>query len=135
MAINMTDCVDGFLHGKSHLIMDNDTRFSEAFCKILTDIDVEPVKIAPGCPNMNAHMERFFRSLKGECLNKMIFFGEDSLRHAVREYLKHYNTERNHQGMSNRLLVPLEERPPDPNSALETVERLGGLLKHYRRAA
>jgi len=61
MAINMTDCVDGFLHGKSHLIMDNDTRFSEAFCKILTDVDVEPVKIAPGCPNMNAHMERFFR--------------------------------------------------------------------------
>ena len=134
MAMNMTDCEDGFLTGKSHVIMDNDTRFSKAFCEILSDVDIRPVKIAPRCPNMNAYIERFMKSTKYECLNRMIFFGERSIRNAVKEYLKHYNAERNHQGLNNQLIIPLE-RPPDMDDPIETVERLGGMLKHYRRVA
>ena len=83
---------------------------------------------------MNAYMERFMRSIKEECLNRMIFFGEGSLRNAVREYLIHYHEERNHQGLDNRLIVPLE-KPPGMNKPIETTERLGGMLKSYRRAA
>ena len=64
----------------------------------------------------------------------MIFFGEGSLRNAVREYLIHYHEERNHQGLDNRLIVPLE-KPPGMNKPIETTERLGGMLKSYRRAA
>ena len=134
MAKNLTDCEDGFLLGKTHLIMDNDTRFSEAFCKILSDEGIESVKIAPRCPNMNAYIERFMKSIKHECLDKMIYFGEDSLRNAVNEYLIHYHQERNHQGLENQLIIPLE-KPPDKDAPIETVERLGGMLKHYRRAA
>ena len=63
----------------------------------------------------------------------MIFFGEGSLRNAVREYLIHYHEERNHQGLDNRLIVPLE-KPPGMNKPIETTERLGGMLKSYRRA-
>ena len=134
MAKNMTDCVDGFLLGKTHLSMDNDTRFSEAFCGVLTDEGVESVKIAPACPNMNAYIERFMRSIKEECLDQMIFFGEDSLRHAVNQYLIHYHDARNHQGLDNQLIVPFE-KPPDISKPIETTERLGGMLKSYRRAA
>ncbi len=134
MALNMTDSEDGFLTGKTHLIMDNDTRFSESFCKILSDVDIEPVKIAPRCPNMNAYMERFMRSLKHECLNRMIFFGENQLRKAVTQYLIHYHEERNHQGLKNRLIIPME-KPPDITKPIETTQRLGGLLKSYQRAA
>ena len=74
------------------------------------------------------------RSIKEECLNRMIFFGEGSLRNAVREYLIHYHEERNHQGLDNRLIVPLE-KTPGMNKPIETTERLGGMLKSYRRAA
>lgn len=133
-AKNMTDCVDGFLLGKTHLIMDNDTRFSEAFTSILVDQGIESVRIAPATPNMNAYMERFMRSIKEECLNRMIFFGESSLRKAVTEYLIHYHEERNHQGLGNQLIVPFE-KPPDISKPIETTERLGGMLKSYRRAA
>ena len=133
MVSNMTDCEDGFLTGKSHLIMDNDTRFSAAFCKILSDVDIEPVRIAPQCPNMNAHIERFMKSIKHECLNRMIFFGQRSLENAVRQYLIHYHHERNHQGLKNQLITPLE-RPPDTDAPVKTTERLGGMLKHYHRA-
>ena len=79
-------------------------------------------------------MERFMRSLKEECLNRMIFFGEGSLRNAVREYLIHYHEERNHQGLDNQLIVPFE-KPPDISEPIQTTERLGGMLKSYRRAA
>ena len=130
----MTDCVDGFLLGKTHLIIDNDTRFSEAFTSILVDQGIESVRIAPATPNMNAYMERFMRSIKEECLNRMIFFGESSLRKAVTEYLIHYHEERNHQGLANQLIVPFE-KPPDISKPIETTERLGGMLKSYRRAA
>ena len=73
------------------------------------------------------------KSIKYECLNKMIFFGERPLRNAVKEYLKHYNAERNHQGLKNQLIIPIQ-RPPDMDAPIETVERLGGMLKHYHRA-
>ena len=134
MAKNMTDCEDGFLLGKTRLIMDNDTRFSEAFCKTLADEGIESVKIAPATPNMNAYIERFMRSIKEDCLNRMIFFGQDSLRKAVTEYLIHYHEERNHQGLDNQLIIRFE-KPPDITKPIETTERLGGMLKSYRRAA
>lgn len=60
----------------------------------------------------------------------MILFGEHSLRNAVREYLLHYHTERNHQGLDNQLIIPLK-RPPDTEATVETTERLGGMLRSY----
>lgn len=83
---------------------------------------------------MNAHLERFFGSLKSECLDRLILFGETAMRNAVTQYLAHYHADRPHQGLGNELIVPLE-RPLTMNSKIESSERLGGLLRSYRRAA
>ncbi|TWT81312.1 hypothetical protein CA13_27640 [Planctomycetes bacterium CA13] len=84
--------------------------------------------------NLNANLERFFESLKSECLYKLILFGENATRRAVRGFLVHYHTERNYQGLGNVLIVPID-RPPDMGAKIEPIERLGGLLRSYRRAA
>ncbi|QDU82010.1 hypothetical protein Pla110_37620 [Polystyrenella longa] len=82
---------------------------------------------------MNAYLERFMRSLKSECLRKMIFFGEHSLARALKEYVAHYHSERNHQGLDNQLIDPDEVRCVA--GKVECRERLGGLLKCYYRDA
>ncbi len=92
------------------------------------------MRLPPKSPNLNAHLERFFGSLKSECLHRLILFGEKAMCNAVREYLAHYHTERNHQGLDNKLIVPLEP-PPDVDAEVKTTERLGGLLRTYRRVA
>jgi transposase InsO family protein len=91
-------------------------------------------RLPPRSPNMNAHRERFFGSLKSECLSRLILFREKSMRNAVGQFLFHYHTERPHQGLNNELIVPLEQ-PPIFGDKIETNERLGGLLRSYRRAA
>ncbi|MGO8748168.1 MAG: integrase core domain-containing protein [Thermoguttaceae bacterium] len=134
IARNLTDAVDGFLKGKRYLLMDRDGKFSPAFRAILKSDGVESLLLPARSPNLNAHLERFNRSLKEECLDRMIFFGESSLRNAVREFLVHYHAERNHQGMGNRILVPGDE-VGRANGDVECTERLGGLLRYYHREA
>ena len=86
-------------------------------------------------PNLNAFAERWVRSIKNECLSKLILFGETSLRRALGEFLKHYHRERNHQGKDNLLLFPAPAPPPSrPTSAVTCHERLGGLLNFYQLA-
>jgi len=82
----------------------------------------------------NAYAERWVRSVKDECLSKIILFGDRSLRRAMSEYVTHYHTERNHQGKSNVLLFPglMEMRGAKP---VCSRERLGGLLRYYHREA
>ena len=129
-ARELTNHFDGFLLNTNYLIMDRDTKFCESFRAFLSDEGVKPVRLPPRSPNFNAHLERFFRSLKAECLDRLILFGEKAMCNAVREYLAHYHTERNHQGLDNELIVPLE-RPPDFETEVKTTERLGGLLHSY----
>jgi len=107
-ARNVTEADNGFLRGKRYLLMDRDTKFSEAFRITLEDGGVEPVRLPPRSPNLNPHIERFIRSLKEECLERVIFFGERSLQEAIADFDLHYHAERNHQGMGNRLLLPGE---------------------------
>ena len=95
---------------------------------------VEPVRLPPRSPNLNAHAERFVKSIKDECLNRMIFFGERSLRKATQEFAAHYHRERNHQGLDNRLIEP-DDRAGSTFGAIECVQRLGGLLRFYHHAA
>ncbi len=84
-------------------------------------------------PNLNAHAERFVRTIKEDCLERMIFFGEDALRQAVQEFVAHYHLERNHQGLGNRLIVPIAAM--DTTGTIERRQRLGGLLNYYFRKA
>jgi hypothetical protein len=98
--------VDGILNGKRYLIHDRDPLFTQEFIQMLATIGVESVKLPPHSPNLNCHAERFVRSIKESCLERMILFGEDSLPTAVREFLTHYHRERNHQGLGNLLIIP-----------------------------
>jgi len=98
IARNLTDEFDGFLRNHKFLIMDRDTKFTEAFRNTLDREGVEPVRCPPRAPRCNAYAERFVRSIKEECLEHLILIGERSLRHALREYSTHYLSERNHQG-------------------------------------
>jgi len=83
-ARELTNFKDGFLNGKRYLLMDRDAKFSASFRATLASVGVEAVILPPRSPNLNAYLERFFGSLKAECLGRMIFFGEESLRRAVK---------------------------------------------------
>jgi transposase InsO family protein len=134
ISLELTNHKDGFLKDKKYLIMDRDATFSQSFRACLRREGVKPVRLSPRSPNLNAHPKRFFGSLKSECLHKLILFGETATRKAVRAFVVHYHTERNHQGLGNELIVPMN-RPPDIDAEIETTERIGGLLRSYRRAA
>jgi putative transposase len=134
IARNLTAADEGFLVGKRYLLMDRDTKFSAAFRGILRDAGTKPVRLPPRSPNLNAQLERFWRSLREECLDRMIFFGEDMLRRAVYSYVGHYHGERNHQGLANRLIEPGEE-VGRTTGAVQCRERLGGVLRYYYRHA
>ena len=74
------------------------------------------------------------KSVKSECLDRLILFGEQSLRYVLREYLAHYHAERNHQGVGNVLLFP-DERAAEERGPVVKAQRVGGLLSFYHRAA
>src|ERR1039457_1424311 len=134
IARNLTDAVDGFFFGKRSLIHDRDPLFTAEFLNMLADVGVKSVKLPPRSPNLNAYAERFVRSIKESCLERMILFGEDSLRQAVHEFVAHYHHERNHQGLANRLISP-EAGHLAKAGVVQRRQRLGGMLNYYYRAA
>jgi hypothetical protein len=136
IARNVTMDEWGFLGNFRYLIHDRDTKYCRSFREIIESGDVKPLRLPARSPNLNAFSERWVKSVKNECLSKLILFGETSLRRALREYLVHYHAERNHQGKDNVLLFP-SNRPSKSNldRSVRCRERLGGLLKYYHRDA
>jgi transposase InsO family protein len=134
IARNLTDCTDGFVHGLRYLLMDRDSVFCASFRATLKSAGVLTVRLPPRSPNLNAHLERFHGSIKAECLDRLVLFGETMLRNAIREYLIHYHGERNHQGLENRILEP-GEKVSTKDGQVDCRERLGGLLRYYYRDA
>ncbi|MDA2927553.1 integrase core domain-containing protein [Acidobacteria bacterium AH-259-G07] len=130
---NLTDCVDGFLRTTGHLIIDRDTKHLP-LREILKSTKIDVVILPPKSPNLNAHLERFIHSLKSECLDHVIFFGEDSLRRALEQFSAHFHRERNHQGLDNRIIDAGEE-VGRTNGELQCRKRLGGMLRYYYRDA
>ena len=127
----MADC--GVLNGIRYLIHDRDTKFCSSFDQVLRWSGITPIKLPPRSPNLNAFVERLVRSIKEECLSKLLLFGEEALKKALSEYVQHYHHERNHQGLENRLLFPdvqLSSKGP-----IEQKQRMGGLLNFYYRKA
>ena len=134
VARNLSDAAEGFLIGKRYLIHDRDPLFTAEFLQTLGASGVQSVKLPPRSPNLNAYAERFVRTIKESCLERMILFGEGSLRKAVREFVEHYHRERNHQGLGNRLIMR-EESCADSTGAIQCRQRLGGMLNYYYRQA
>jgi len=130
----LTDSEDGFLKDASHLIVDRDTGFIAIRRFLDQNTDTTVVLLPPNRPNLNAYMDRCFRSVKSECLDRMIFFGRISLENAVREYVEHDHAERNHQGLGNELIEP-SDNVDAVVGKIECRERLGGMLKYYHRRA
>ena len=130
MARNVTMEDSGFLIQRKYLLHDHDSKYCSSFRKVIEAGSVKTLALPPRSPNLNAYAERWVRSVKEECLAKLILLGEGSLRRALRNYEAHYHEERNHQGKDNLLLFPL----PTP-AVLGDRDRLGGLLKYYELKA
>jgi hypothetical protein len=136
MARNLSLAEVGFLSWCRYLLHDRDAKFWAAFDSILKAVGIHTIKLPPRSPNLNAHLERWHRSVQEECLSKLILFGQASLRHALSEYVSHFHSERNHQGKDNVILFPVpEDRVGESNGEVQTRERLGGMLKFYYRDA
>lgn len=114
--------------------MDRDGNYSEAFRDMLKNEGVKVIRLPAKSPNLNAYIERFIRSLKEGCLDRLILFGKRALRNAVQQFLEHYHRERNHQGLDNQLIDPGEEVKRVAGK-IECRERLGGMLRYYYRDA
>src|SRR5262245_24087935 len=124
----------GMLRDCRYLLHDRDTKYTQSFRAIIASGQVEPLVLPAHSPNLNAYAERWVRSVKEECLSKVILFGEHSLRRVLKEYVEHFHAERNHQGKGNVLLCTLDtdvgrEQP------VRCRERLGGLLRYYHQEA
>jgi len=135
VARNVTMEEWGCLSPGQYLIHDRDTKFCAAFQHIIDAAGVERVVLPPRSPNLNAYAERWVRSVKEECLSRLILFGEAALCHALKEYVEHYHHERNHQGKGNVLLFPAVSQDTERAGPIRYREQLGGLLKYYEREA
>ena len=123
---------DGELVNAKYLIHDRDGKYTAQFDAIMESAGIHPIRLPPRSPNLNAYAERFVLSIKSECLNKIIFAGEKSLRRALKNYVEHYHMERNHQGLDNCIPFPADE-VANGTGKIKCKERLGGLLKYYYR--
>lgn len=137
IARNLVDSEDGFLRNATHLIHDRDPLFTRAWGELLKSSGVKSVRIPARSPNCNPHAERFVKTVRTECLNQFVVFGEQHLRHLLSEYLAHYTRERSHQGLGGELIAPssISENDNSASDAIRCRSRLGGLLNHYHRVA
>jgi putative transposase len=135
IARNVTMAEWGFLAPGQYLIHDRDGKFCPMFQQTIDASGVKRLPLPARSPNLNAYAERWVRSVKEECLSRLILFGEAPLRHALTQYVEHFHHERNHQGKGNVLLFPVVSPGTPRQGSVQCRERLGGLLKYYTRAA
>ena len=124
---------DDVLRDGRMLLCDRDPKWTRAMEEVLRTAGVRVVRTPPAAPNCNAHAERFVRSIKEECLDRVLPLGEWHLRRLIREFVAHYHIERNHQGIGNALIDrPLAQAATGP---IRRRQRVGGVLSYYYRAA
>src|SRR5262249_8464266 len=135
VARNVTMEEWGLLSPGQYLIYDRDPKCCPALHQRIDEAGVERVVLPPRSPNVNADAERWVRSVKEECLSRMLLFGEAALCRALNEDLPHSHHERNHQGQGKVLLLPAVSQNLEREGSIQCPERLGGLLKYYTREA
>jgi putative transposase len=129
---DLTNAIDGVLAGGCVLICDRDRKWSRAVLEFLEQAGVRIIRPFRA-PNCNAYAERFVRSIKEECLDRVILLGERHLRRTIAEFVAHYHVERNHQGIGNELIQPFTRAAR--HGPLRRRQRIGGMLNYYYRAA
>ncbi len=130
---DLTADIDGAFQESRVLICDRDRKWSPAVERFLASAGVRMIGTPICAPNCNAHAERFVRSVKEECLDRVIPLGERHLRRTLTKFVAHYHGERNHQGLGNELIEPLQLQKA--SGPVRRRERVGGLLNYYYRAA
>ena len=133
VARTLTAADEGPLMGHRVLICDRDTKWSAPVRARLGEAGIRVVQTPYQAPNANAYAERFVRSIKEECLDRVIPFGERHLRRTIAKYVEHYHHERNHQGLANEWIKGASAA--DHVGRIHRRPRLGGLLNYYERAA
>ena len=116
------------------LIHDRDAKFSHGFDEVFTSEGIKVIRTPVQAPNANAHAERWVRTLRAECLDRILILGRRHLEHVLRTYHRHYNTHRPHRAL--RLLPPnsCEPTPLGATDRLRRRELLGGLIHEYEAA-
>jgi len=132
VARQLVDAADGFALRKTHLIIDRDTKYAEGFRELLESAGLKIVLCPPRVPQCNAYAERFVRSIKEECLSRLVFFSEGHLRKTISIFIGHYRHRRNHQGIENKLIEPQVSLPKV--GRIRCQKKLGGMLNYYYRA-
>ncbi|CAE7757781.1 unnamed protein product [Symbiodinium sp. CCMP2592] len=121
------------LQSPTILVRDNDVLYTREFNETLQREGVKPYPLPIKSPLMNAHIERWIKSLKVECLDHFVSVGGMHLDYLISEYVEHYHHERPHQGIGNRPIM--NSSPPATAGEIKCDTRLGGLLRHYHRVA
>ena len=137
VARNLVDPMDGFLRNATHLIHDRDPLFTTAWKELLESSGIKCAPIPAQSPDCNCYAERFVRTIRAECLDEFVIFGEHHLRYLIQQFVEHYQTERYHQGMGGQLIQP-GPAPSNDNArfgAIRRRSRLGGVLNFYCREA
>jgi putative transposase len=139
LARNLAGELEEAGHRFTHLIRDRDAKFTAAFDAVFGSMGISVLSAAPQAPRMNAYAERFVRTVRAECTDRMLITGERHLRAVLSEYVAHYNTGRSHQGHGLGLRAP-DDNPdvlpfPVHNDRIQRRPRLAGLINEYQQPA
>lgn len=116
------------------LIRDQDSKYTKQFDNVLKSIGIEPIETSENAPLQNSHIERFIRTLREDCLDKIVIFNQKHLEYVLKEYITYYNKARPHQGLDNKIPEYYDqETEVKPEGKIGCREILGGILKDYFR--
>ncbi|WP_246144873.1 integrase core domain-containing protein [Actinacidiphila oryziradicis] len=121
--------------GFRYLLRDRDSRYTQAFDAVFTTDGIKLLKSAPQAPRMNAHIERFIRTARAECTDRLLIYNEQHLRHVLAEYAQHYNSGRPHRALQLRAPADDPDVIPFPAQRIQRHDVLGGLIHEYRNTA
>jgi putative transposase len=127
--------IEGRLAETRFLIRDRDAKYAGPFDEVLRAEGVRVIRTPIRAPKADAFAERFVGTVRRECLDHLLVFGERHLERVLGEYLRHYNEERPHRGLSLQTPEPGAAARNRGDGRVVRVDRLGGLIHEYRRRA